>query len=148
PHDIFVSATKETLAAQYTEPPKITTTEENRIVPGPHGTMVIHTWQVQTLQSGYDGKLADINAADVGDLANRLAVGMAVYDADGERLGDITQYDVPRGLMVVEQGIFKPRALLVPFSAIQSADPDTFTVYLSLPRDVVVKEHSMLLGDA
>ncbi|MGZ3638358.1 MAG: hypothetical protein ACXWQR_14600 [Ktedonobacterales bacterium] len=148
PQDIFVSATKDTLDSQYTQPPAITTVDENRLVPGPHGARISDTYQVQTVQSGYDGTLAALNTVDARSVANSIAVGMAVYDNDGERLGDITQYDTARSLMVVEKGIFNPRALLVPFSAIQTVDRDSFTVYLSLPRDVVVKEHAMLPGDA
>ncbi|MGZ3583334.1 MAG: hypothetical protein ACXWP6_11545, partial [Ktedonobacterales bacterium] len=112
------------------------------------GARISDTYQVQTVQSGYDGTLAALNTVDARSVANSIAVGMAVYDNDGERLGDITQYDTARSLMVVEKGIFNPRALLVPFSAIQTVDRDSFTVYLSLPRDVVVKEHAMLPGDA
>ena len=66
----------------------------------------------------------------------------------GVRLGEITQYDTPRGLMVVESGIFKPRVLFVPFGAIQSADRESLTVYLTLPKDVIVKEHAMLPAEA
>jgi len=36
----------------------------------------------------------------------------------------------------------------VPFSAIQSIDGEAFTVHLALPRDVIVKSHSMLPADA
>jgi ribosomal 30S subunit maturation factor RimM len=71
-------------------------------------------------------------------------VGMAVYDAAGVRLGDITQYDTARSLLVVEKGIFKPTVLFVPFSAIKSIDRDALSVQLSLLRDAVVKEHAML----
>src|SRR5437879_2836687 len=147
PHDIFVSETTDALTSQYTEPPKISTVVENRLVPGPHGTMTSQAREVQMVQSGYDGKQAELGSTDVRTVTDRLAVGMVVYDANGVRLGDITQYDIPRSLLVVEKGIFNPRALFVPFSAIQVIDLDTFTVYLSLPRDVIVKEHAMLPAD-
>jgi ribosomal 30S subunit maturation factor RimM len=148
PHDLYVSTSKATLEAQYTEPPKITNVNETRLVFGPQGAMTTRTSQVQMVESGYDGKQVTLSAADVETIAQRLAIGMTVYDATGARLGEITQYDTPRGLMVVESGIFKPRVLYVPFSAIQSADRETLTVYLSLPKDVVVKEHAMLPAEA
>jgi hypothetical protein len=148
PHELYLSTSKATLEAQYTEPPKITSVNETRLVFGPQGSMTTKTSQVQTVQSGYDGEQISVSATDLGAIAQRLAIGMTVYDADGVRLGEITQYDTPRGLMVVESGIFKPRALFVPFGAIQSADRESLTVYLTLPKDVIVKEHAMLpVGD-
>jgi ribosomal 30S subunit maturation factor RimM len=148
PHDIFVSETNDNLKAHFTNPPKINTIVENRLVTGPAGTMTSQPYEVQTIASGYDGKQAELGSVNLDQISDRLAVGMAVYDVDGVRVGDITQYDTSRSLMVVEKGIFKPRALLVPFSAIQDIDLGTFAVSLSLPRDVLVKEHAMLPGDA
>jgi ribosomal 30S subunit maturation factor RimM len=148
PHDIFVSETRDALASRYAQPPAITTAVEHRLVPGPAGSIMPHTFQVQVVESGYDGAPAALSSVDVLSVANSLAIGMAVYDVEGVRLGDLTQYDNARSLLVVEQGIFNPRVLFVPFSAIQTVDPDAFTVYLSLPRDVMVKEHAMLPADA
>jgi ribosomal 30S subunit maturation factor RimM len=148
PEEIYLSAPKDILAAQYTQPPTIHTVVETRVVPGPGGQMVARAREVHMVQSGYDGQPAAITSVDVGSLADQLAVGMAVYDVDDQRLGDITQYDTERSLLVVEKGIFKPTVLLVPFSAIKSIDRDNLTVSLSLPRDVLVKEHAMLPADA
>jgi len=147
PHDIYLTAAKDALA-RYTQPPAIKTAVETRLVPGPHGTMTQQTREVQMVQSGYDGLPAALDSVDVRSVADRLAVGMAVNDVEGNRLGDITQYDTPRSLIVVEKGIFKPRVLFVPFSAISGIDRDTLSVYLSLPRDVVLKQHAMLPADA
>ncbi|MGO8950281.1 MAG: PRC-barrel domain-containing protein [Ktedonobacterales bacterium] len=144
PRELYLNASRGTLEAQYTQPPEITTVSEMRLAYGPHGAMTPQTVQVQTVQSGYDGKQMTVSSIDVGTIAQQLVIGMAVYDGAGARLGEITQYDLPRGLLVVESGIFKPRVLFVPFSAIQSADRDTLTVYLRLPKDVIVKEHAML----
>jgi hypothetical protein len=110
--------------------------------------MTAQTRQVQMVQSGYDGQQAAISSVDTGSLADQLAVGMAVYDVDGVRLGEITQYDTERSLLVVEKGIFKPTVVFVPFSAIKRIDRDALSVYLSLPRDVLVKQHAMLPSDA
>jgi ribosomal 30S subunit maturation factor RimM len=144
PRDIFVSATKETIEAKYTQPPETHTVVETRLVPGPHGGMTSEVREVQVLQSGYDGAPAELNAIDVGSVADRLAVSMVVYDANGKRLGDITQYDTARSLMVVEKGLLRPRAVFVPFSAIKDIDIDTSTVDLTLAEDTLLKEHAML----
>lgn len=148
PHDIFLTEDRDTLVSSYTEPPTVSIVVENRLVPGPHGTMTTQTRQVQVVESGYDGTPVEIESIDVGSVAERLAVGMIVYDVNGERLGDLTDYDVGRSLMVVEKGIFRSRVLFVPFSAIQEIHPSRFIVYLSLPRAVLMKEHAMLPADA
>jgi len=148
PHDVFLTEPKDTLTKDYTNPPKISTLTEQRLVRTPDGGLASESRQVQMVQSGYDYLPAKISSVDAGDIARRIAVGMAVYDANGKRLGDVTQYDTPRSLMVVESGIFKPQALFVPFSAVQSVDSDAFTIHLSLPRDVIVKKHAMLPADA
>jgi hypothetical protein len=148
PHDLFLSESKETLIAHYTQPPKISTVSEQRLVIGSTGALISEKRDVQMVQSGYDGLPATTNSVDVANVTDRLAVGMAVYDVEGERLGDVSQYDIPRRLLAVEKGIFNPRVLFVPFSAIQSVNREDLTIYLNLPRDVVVKEHAMLPANA
>jgi hypothetical protein len=110
--------------------------------------MMTQKRDVQTVQSCYDGRLATLTSVDVTSVTDRLAVGMVVYDVEGERLGDISQYDVPRRLLVVEKGIVRPRSWFVPFSAIQSVNWEDLTIYLNLPRDVLVKEHAILPANA
>jgi ribosomal 30S subunit maturation factor RimM len=144
PHNIFVAATKETLDADYTQPPQTRTEVETRLVAGPGGSLSPQTREVQVLQSGYNNAPVELNAVDLGGVADRLAVGMVVYDASGKRLGDITQYDTSRSLMVVEKGLVRPRALFVPFNAIKDIDIDTFTVDLSVSEDTLLQEHSIL----
>jgi ribosomal 30S subunit maturation factor RimM len=147
PQDIFLSAPKDTLASQYTQAPQIHTIVETRMIAGPGGNTTPQTREVQTIQSGYDEMPVELSALDVGNVADRLAVGMVVYDSDGKRLGDITQYDTTRSLLVVEKGIFKPRDMVVPFSAIKEIHPGVFTVYLSIPEGTLLKQHSMLPAD-
>ena len=148
PRELFLSEPKQTVVAGYTTPPQISTFTEQRLVRTAEGGLKSESRQVQMVQSGYDGLPARINSVDIADIAHRLAVGMAVYDASGARLGDVSQCDTARSLVSVESGIFRPQVLFVPFSAIQSVDGEAFTVHLSLPRDVLVKEHSMLPADA
>ena len=135
PDAIYISATTATLEAQYAERPRAHTVVETRLVAGPGGNMSPQTREVQVLQSGYDDTPLALNAIELDSVAERLAVGMAVYDANGKRLGDITQYDASRTLMVVEKGIFKPRDVVVPFSAIKDIDMDSFKVHLSVAED-------------
>ena len=148
PREIYLTAYKDTLKAQYTQPPAITSVSETRMVPGPLGTLTPQTVHVQMVQSGYDAQQAALSSVDVGSIVQQLALGMAVYDIEGAHVGDITQYDVPRSLLVVEQGIFRPRVLFVPFSAIQTVDRDVLSVYLNLPKDALVKQHAMLPAQA
>jgi hypothetical protein len=144
PHEIYLNVAKDGLEAQYGQPPAIKTEVETRLVPGPHGVMTQQTQQVQTVESGYDQKPTALNTVDATSIADQLAVGMIVFDVTGVRLGDITQFDIPRSLMVVEKGLVKPSVLFVPFSAIKNIDRHLLSVDLSLPKDVLQKEHSML----
>jgi ribosomal 30S subunit maturation factor RimM len=144
PRDIFLSAPKDTLASQYSQAPQIHTIDKTRLVAGPGGSTSLQTLEIQTIQSGYDRGWVELDALAVGDVADRLAIGMVVYDSTGKRLGDVTQYDTTRSMMIVEKGIFRPTDLLVPFSAIKEIHTGEFTVYLSMPEDTLLKQHSML----
>ncbi len=143
---LYFTQGQDVLFHTYMQPPTIRTVTETRPTVGPQGSE-LRTHQIQVVESGYDYQQVPINEVEVNDLSKRLAVGMVVVDVDGKRLGDITQYDIPRSLLVVEKGMFKPRVLFVPFSAIQFVDASAYTVVLSLPSDVVLKEHAMMAAD-
>jgi hypothetical protein len=143
--EIFLSAPKDALDAEYIQPPRMHTVIQTQLVPGSGGSLVPETRQVQMLESGYDATMpAELNRASVGDVAGRLAVGMMVYDVDGVHLGNITQYDTERGILVIAKGIFKPTAVVIPFSDIASFSEDNLSVYLSLAEDTIIKEHQTL----
>lgn len=148
PNEIYLTQPKATLTEQFTEPPKIRTHTEERLVTGPGGVMTSEKRDVQMVESGYDDQPVALNSVDVSEVAGQLAIGMVVYDNNGNRLGDLTQYDIPRRLMAVEKGLVNPRVLFVPFSAIANIDQGDLTIYLALPREVIVKEHGMLPADA
>jgi hypothetical protein len=65
PHELYLSTSKATLEAQYTEPPKITNVNETRLVFGPQGSMTTQTSQVQMVQSGYDAEQISVSATDL-----------------------------------------------------------------------------------
>ena len=102
PRELFLSEPKQTVIAGYTTPPQISTFTEQRLVRTAEGGVKSESRQVQMVRSGYDGLPARINSVDIADSAQRLAVGMAVYDASGARLGDVSQYDTARSLFSVE----------------------------------------------
>jgi ribosomal 30S subunit maturation factor RimM len=144
PQEIALSESNYALDAGYAKPPASHTIVENRFVPGPHRDTLPQAYEVRVVQSGYDDEQTIVDSVELGGIAERLSVGLAVYDADGVRLGDITQYDVSRGLLTVEKGIFKPTVLLVPFSAIKEIDEDALSVSLTLPRAALMKEQTQL----
>jgi hypothetical protein len=147
PQEIFLSAPADMLASRFRQAPQTHTIVETRMISGPDGSTTPQTREVQTIESGYSGGSVELSAVDVGNVADRLAVGMVVYDSNAKRLGDITQYDSSRSLMVVEKGIFNPRDLVVPFSAIKEIHPDVLTVYLSTPEDALLKQDSVFSTD-
>ncbi len=131
---LYLTMLKDALAGQFGEPPVIHTVVENRFVPGTHGDTLPQAVEVQVVQSGYDGAPLALESVELGDIAERLSVGLVVYDVDGVRLGDIAQYDTRRRFFVVEKGIFNPTMKVVPFSAIDRIDRDKLSVYLTLPN--------------
>jgi hypothetical protein len=147
PQGLSLSEPKDVLAAQYAEPPSIKTIVENRFEPGPHGDALPQAFEVRVVQSGYDSTLKEVGSVELGDVAERLSVGLVVYDSDGVRLGDIAQYDVRRRLLVIEKGIFKPTVIVVPFSAISRIDRDKLSIYLVLPKADLLKEQARLPDD-
>jgi hypothetical protein len=144
PREIFLSAPKATLVAQYTQPPMVRTVIETRSVPGTDGSMTPQTQQVRVLTSGYDATPAAVDSTSLEPIASRLAVGMVVYDVDGVRLGSITHYDTERGRMVVGKGTHTPSTVVVPLSDIASFTEDNLAVYLKLTKETVVKESTSL----
>ena len=64
-----------------------------------------------------------------------LVNGTPVYDANGDKVGDVSQYQSGDGYFVMTKGFFFPKDLYVPLNAIQRATTDG--VYLSLSKDQI-----------
>jgi len=69
------------------------------------------------------------------DVAGQIAIGMAVYDAGGSKIGAVLQFDAVNGWLQSEKGILFPRDRYIPFSAIDHISPTG--IYLSVPKDYV-----------
>jgi len=63
----------------------------------------------------------------------QVAVGMAVYDVEGERIGTIDQHTVPGQYIAVQKGSLFHKDIYIPFDAIQRSDING--VYLSIHRN-------------
>ena len=94
---------------------------------GPDHPMTTQKRDVQTDQSGYDGLPTTLDSMDVTTSPIVFPIGIMVYNVQGQRLGDIGQYDVPRRLLFVEKGILRPRMMFVPFSAIRTINREDLT---------------------
>lgn len=148
PQGIVLSEPKDVLVVNYVKPPAIHTIVEHRFVPGPRHDTLPQTYEVRVVQSGYDGGQTVVDSIELSSITERLSVGLAVYDANGLRLGDITQYDVSCGLLTVEKGIFNPRIVLVPFSAIKTIDCDALSVSLTLTRAALLQDQATLRSNS
>jgi hypothetical protein len=137
---------RDALAAQYSSPPALLTVVENPAAPGSEMTQKSGALEVQRMRNGYDGSLTEISAVELSSIAERLSVGLRVYDVDGVCLGEIDEYDASRFLMVVESGVFLPIYRVVPFSAIGSVNRDTQAVHLTVQGGTLQKTRG-LLGD-
>jgi sporulation protein YlmC with PRC-barrel domain len=144
--EIDLLEARDTLAPQYSSPPALHMVVENRAAPGGATRQTGGAREVQLVESGYDGSITEISAVELSSIAERLSVGLTVYDVDGARLGEIEEYDANRWLMVVESGAFSPVYRVVPFSAIGSVNRDTQSVNLTVQADALHKTHG-LVGD-
>jgi hypothetical protein len=144
--EIHLLEPRDTLAAQYGSPPALLTVVENRAAPSDPTGQRSGAREVQLVESGYDGSMTEISAVELSSVAERLSVGLTVYDADGVRLGAIDEYDADRWLMVVERGVFSPLYRVVPFSAIGSVNRDAESVHLTVQGGALHKTRG-LVGD-
>ncbi len=71
----------------------------------------------------------------VENFASQIANGMAVYDANGDKIGTVQQYDLTNGWFETEKGVFFPRDRYIPFSAIDRIGPSG--IYLSVTKDYI-----------
>ena len=142
---IVLSEPKDELVTKYTEPPTAHTFVENQCTPGSQQRDTLPPAdEVRVVTSGYDGMPTVVDRIELSGIAERLSEGLAVYDVEGVRLGDITQCDTECCLLMVEKGIFKPTVLIVPFNAIRSIDRDARSVILTLPRATLMQDQATL----
>jgi hypothetical protein len=88
--------------------------------------------------------MANLQEIVVEDITRLMAVGLAVYDVAGNKVGTVAQYDADAGWMKVDHRVFAPtdRDLYLPFGAIRSIDPRE--IYLSLAKDVLERDYGSL----
>lgn len=66
---------------------------------------------------------------------NNIEAGWDAYGSDGQKIGSI--YDVSDEYIVVEKGLFFPKDIYVPTSAIERTDASDGRVYLNVAKDDV-----------
>jgi hypothetical protein len=142
-HEIHLLEPRDALAAQYSKPPAIHTVVENCAALAGATSQRPQAREVQRMQNGYDGSLTEISAVELSGIVGRLSVGLLVYDVDGVRIGEISECDANRGLLVVESGLFAPTYHVAPFSAIGSINRDTQSVHLTIQKAVLHRLRSM-----
>src|SRR5579864_5066917 len=68
-------------------------------------------------------------------IADVMAKGLAVYDAEGAKIGPVRRYDLEAGYMVVEEGRLARRQLYLPFHLMQTITPRA--IYLNVAEDAL-----------
>jgi PRC-barrel domain len=79
----------------------------------------------------------DINRGDAPRAGQQLAQGAPVYDVNGDKVGTVADVDRQNSALVIQKGLFFPKDIPVPMSAIVRADADG--VYLNRNKDDVIK---------
>jgi hypothetical protein len=64
-----------------------------------------------------------------------IVSGTPVYDAAGDKIGDVVEHDPQSGQLILQKGWLFPRDVYVPTSAIQRMTTDG--IYLSVTKDEV-----------
>jgi sporulation protein YlmC with PRC-barrel domain len=145
--EIHLVAPQDALAAQYRQPPAIVTLVENHGDPGATTSRMSGAREVQLIANGYDGAMTEISAVELSSVAERLSVGLTVYDVDGVRIGEISEYDANRRVLVIESGIMTPKYRVAPFSAIGAINRHAQAVHLTVREVTLHKTHGLVSGD-
>jgi ribosomal 30S subunit maturation factor RimM len=132
--EIHLVAPQDALAAQYGQPTAIVTIVKNGVEPGATASQMSGAREVQLIANGYDGSMTEISTVELRSIGERLSIGLTVYDVDRVYIGEISEYDANRRVLVIESGIMTPKYRVAPFSAIGSVNRDTQSVHLTVQR--------------
>jgi hypothetical protein len=75
---------------------------------------------------------------------SQIAYGMAVYDANGEKIGSVEQIDLTNGWLMTEKGVLFLRDRYIPFSAIDRVGPSG--IYLTVTKEYVKDSYDQPLS--
>jgi hypothetical protein len=76
-----------------------------------------------------------MNEIIVENIGSQVAYGMPVYDANGDKIGTVQQYDLSAGWFLTEKGLFFSGDRYIPVSAIDRIGPSG--IYLSVTKGYV-----------
>jgi hypothetical protein len=125
PRELYLSASKEELRRDYSNPPARTTDVERVL-----GETIATTRQ----PSGYDGTPLIVEEAKLDKLRSRITVGDLVLTSDMVDLGTITRYDRTTGWMMIGKSLQVKNDLLVPLTLVSHVDSEEREVYLAASR--------------
>ncbi len=69
----------------------------------------------------------------------QLVEGTPIYDATGSKVATVSEHSAQGGYLLAHKGLFFPKDVYIPMSAIERADADG--VYLNLSQDQLQAEH-------
>jgi hypothetical protein len=72
----------------------------------------------------------------VEDIDTMMQVNKPVYDVNGQKIGEVRQFDLTAGYMQVHRGGLEPDKFYIPFHLIASIDPRH--IYLTAPEDTLI----------
>lgn len=119
--ELLVSATKEDLRKEYSQPPArstAVTTEGGRTI------------ATTTEPSGYDGSAVEVATVDVDNVRERIFSGYHVWTSDRHELGITKRYDPMTGFLQVRRGLLPGRDVLLPVTLVADVDKEAGNVTL------------------
>lgn len=130
PHEVFLGASKDELAREYSSPPPRTTS-----VAGAGAAAAATT----TEASGYDGAPVVVNTARVAEIRDKIGTGFEVYTSDMVFLGDVREYDATTGLMMLTKSPLSDHEMVVPITVVAEVDTGMAQVVLTASKADVQK---------
>jgi osmotically-inducible protein OsmY len=90
---------------------------------------------VSTAPDGQTGERLIVDSTTLSLAMERLGKGPKVYDLDGKEIGRVSRFDPVSGWMVVEKGVWFPKDLFIPVTAVEYLD--NAGVHLRVTKEVL-----------
>ena len=84
--------------------------------------------------------MANVKGIITEDVANRIALGLTVYDTESKKLGTVEDIDRERGWFIVGAGPLRNERFYLPFSLVASVDPRE--LFVALPKDALERDYA------
>lgn len=137
PREIYLGISEEQLAKDDAAPPKVTAVREQ--LDESDGGPSAAVWH--EVLSGYGEGTVTVDPVDIGKVASELRIGMTVLDVLDAYVGEITQVDASRAVMVIKHTYAGPPAMVISYDAVATVNGNEEVVKLLRSRESLLEEN-------